>query len=106
MAEELIESCSSPDYAPQEMELGQDFFFPENKQDLNAPPQKLNANLDLLRQKLVQRGHLGAPKGYAIPQQATTSVAKETITVVQNGASIVVGEGTAEPDNDNKSTQK
>jgi hypothetical protein len=31
MAEELIESCSSPDYAPQEMELGQDFFFPENK---------------------------------------------------------------------------
>jgi hypothetical protein len=33
-------------------------------------------------------------------------VAKETITVVQNGGQIVVGDGTAEPDNDNKSTQK
>jgi len=27
MNESMIESCSSPDYTQQEMELGKDFFF-------------------------------------------------------------------------------
>lgn len=41
MADELIESCSSPDYTAQEMELGPDFFFTDNesKQALAAPAQ-------------------------------------------------------------------
>ena len=35
MNESMIESCSSPDYAQQEMELGKDFFF--NNADLQTP---------------------------------------------------------------------
>lgn len=39
MNESMIESCSSPDYTQQEMELGKDFFFDLTE---TTPPSQFN----------------------------------------------------------------
>ena len=42
MNESMIESCSSPDYSRQEMELGKDFFFDLNPPSADLTSQKAN----------------------------------------------------------------
>lgn len=68
LPEELIESCSSPDYSPQEQLLGDSFFFDETSvpskqtpalQGYHTDKARFEEPLARLRQTLHEKGHFG-----------------------------------------------
>ena len=85
MNESMIESCSSPDYTQQEMELGKDFFFdmPET-----TPPSQGNPPLALSVPAM--QFQLAQPTVIMTPQQLTISIEKLRQNLKETGHIIVL----------------